>query len=428
MLHPSSPSSRLPVAYFATAHLSLAGALLTLALRPETAGAFFFHPKMVALVHLLTVGWLTGSILGAFYIVAPLSLRLPLPVGRGDWWAWAAFTAGLSGVVSHAWLALYDGIAWSALLVAWPIVRLAARVARGLRGAVAPWPVLLHIGFAFANILGAMVYGAVVAWDRARGTLPYSPMLLAFAHAHLAAIGWVLMLIVGFAYRLVPMFIPSAMPTGWTMAISAVLLQAGVITLVAALPAGSEWAAVGAAVMVAGLASAMAHMAWSVRRRLPRPPALPAVDWSMWQTASTAVWLGVAAITGLWLAIAPASESTVPLMWVYGVAGLVGGLGQMVAGMAGRVIPLHAWYAAWAAHPGPPPQVAANALPSARWAFAVFVLWQVAVPLLAYGVMTHQPAITSAGAGLLCLGVCAGGGYLIWMWRRAMSPTAEVSG
>ena len=43
------------------------------------------------------------------------------------------------------------------------------------------------------------------------------------------------------------------------------------------------------------------------------------------------------------------------------------------------------------------------------------------VPLLAYGLMTHRPAVTAIGAAVLCLGVCAGGAYLTWMWRRAMA-------
>ena len=35
-------------------------------------------------------------------------------------------------------------------------------------------------------------------------------------------------------------------------------------------------------------------------------------------------------------------------MWVYGVAGLVGFLAQIVAGIEGRLVPLYAWYRAFA--------------------------------------------------------------------------------
>ena len=57
--------------------------MLALVVDPTLPGASFYHSRMVAIVHLLTVPWLTGSILGAFYIVAPLILRISMAAGRG---------------------------------------------------------------------------------------------------------------------------------------------------------------------------------------------------------------------------------------------------------------------------------------------------------------------------------------------------------
>jgi hypothetical protein len=55
-----------------------------------------------ALVHLVTLGWLTFSIFGAMYIVAPLALRTTMPVRRGDYVAYAAALTGLIGMVAHS--------------------------------------------------------------------------------------------------------------------------------------------------------------------------------------------------------------------------------------------------------------------------------------------------------------------------------------
>ena len=65
--------------------------------RPALPGGSFYHPRMVAIVHLLTVPWLTGSILGSFYIVGPLVLRIPMPAGKGDWPAFGSFGWERSG-------------------------------------------------------------------------------------------------------------------------------------------------------------------------------------------------------------------------------------------------------------------------------------------------------------------------------------------
>ena len=59
---------------------------------------------MIGVVHLVTLGWISGSILGALFIVGPLELRMPMPVGRLDYWAFAFYTIGVSqlhGCRSH---------------------------------------------------------------------------------------------------------------------------------------------------------------------------------------------------------------------------------------------------------------------------------------------------------------------------------------
>src|SRR5690606_13963586 len=145
--------------------------LLALAVRPDLPGTSFYHPRMVALVHLLTLGWLSGSILGAFYIVAPLALGLAMPVGRLDWAGFWAFAAGTAGMVSHFWINTYDGMAWSAGLVVAAILRVAWRAWRGMPGAAAPWPVSLHVALAFVNILSAAGLGILLGLDRTRAFL-----------------------------------------------------------------------------------------------------------------------------------------------------------------------------------------------------------------------------------------------------------------
>ena len=99
---------------------------------PALPGGFFYHPKMVALTHVLTLGWLTGSILGAFYIVAPLTLACPMPVRRRDWIAFGSYAIGLAGMLTHFWMAEYSGMVWSAAMVTGAIGLVAVRAWRGL--------------------------------------------------------------------------------------------------------------------------------------------------------------------------------------------------------------------------------------------------------------------------------------------------------
>jgi hypothetical protein len=418
-----SPTSALPMAYFALAHVALLTAFGTLAVRPSLTGGFFYHPQMIALVHLITVGWISGSILGALHIVAPLALVLPLPVGRTDWVAFFSFAAGLAGMVAHFWLGSYEGMAWSAGMVTATILWLAIRVAGRLPRADAPWPIGLHVGLAFANILVAAGAGMLIGVNQSRGFLA-SPLALMFAHVHLAAVGWATMMVVGLGYRLIPMFLPAAMPRGARLAVSALLLEAGLVVIAWTLLSGSAWLAVGAVLIAGGFASFVNVIRAVVKQRMPRPPALPRRDWSVWQSHAAMFWLLAAVGLGLALAFGVPGDWFPAVAWVYGVAGLVGFLTQMVVGMQGRLVPLYAWYRARAARGGAQPDWAANALPSAGPARVIFLLWALGVPLLAWALAANDPRGIALAASLLTGGVAVNGAYLLLMLRRATQTRA----
>lgn len=78
-----------PLLYLGFAHLGLAGAFAVAAVDPRGLGGFFYHPRMLAVTHLVTLGWISASILGSIYIVGPLAFRTPLPARRADFgWLW----------------------------------------------------------------------------------------------------------------------------------------------------------------------------------------------------------------------------------------------------------------------------------------------------------------------------------------------------
>src|SRR5262249_57070282 len=73
--------------------------------------------------------------------------------------------------------------------------------------------------------------GLLIAIDKVAHFLPGFVLSNVFAHAHLAALGWATMMVVGVGYRLLPMTFPSKMPTGKPIYASAILLETGVLGL-----------------------------------------------------------------------------------------------------------------------------------------------------------------------------------------------------
>jgi hypothetical protein len=419
------PAAGIPLLYFGLAHVCLAAAFGILIVDPSLPGPFFLHPRMVAVVHLVTLGWITGSILGAFYIVAPLALRMPLPAGWLDRAAFAAFAIGVVGMAVQFWSAQYDAMAWPAGLVAVAVLCVAIRAWAGLAGAVVPWPIKLHVALAFANMIAASLFGMLLGLNRAHGWFAWSPLSSAYAHLHIAVVGWATMMFVGLAYRLIPMIVPTAMPTGRSMALSAVLLECGLVVLAVALINESPWQAAGAGLIIAGLISFVIHVRLALQQKLPPPAALPRPDWATWQTHVALLWLLVAAGTGFYLSW-PTGRTATAAGWLYGTAGLIGFLAQVITGMQGRLLPMHAWYAAFDAAGRKPPSRSAHTLASPRLARLNLYCWTIGVPILALGLIRISPSIVRIASMILVAGVVLGAGQTIHIIRMSRTDSASA--
>jgi hypothetical protein len=265
-----------------------------------------------------------------------------------------------------------------------------------------PAAVKAHVALAFLNVAGAATLGVLVGFDKVSQFLPGYALAHVFAHAHLAAIGWASMMVVGVAYRLLPMILPAAMPAGRSLWISAVLLEAGVVGLFAALLQRNRWTPAFAVVVIAGFAAFLAHVVWRVRRPRPRPPAARTPDPAVLHAGASFVCLVAAAGLGLWLAIADTTDATLRVAMAYGVLGLVGFLAQLVVGMEGRLLPIFAWQ--WASansgYRGPVPSP--HDMPWRAGQELMFVLWLFGVPALAIGLAFDLiPFVRAAAWALL---------------------------
>jgi len=388
------------------------------ALQPTAIGGFFYHPRLIAVVHLVSLGWITGSILGSLYIVGPLALRMPLPAGSGDQAAFASFAIGVLGMVSHFWIDRPAGMVWSGGMVTLAFAWVAARVLRGLPRAVVPREVKLHVGLALVNLLAVAALGLLLGINKLSPFLPFSQLSGVRAHAHLAVLGFALMMVMGAGYRLIPMVLPAAMPRGLWPWVTAVALQAGSLGLAVAMAVGQGLAAA-AAITLAALVAFLLRVVWMLRHRRPAPAEMRRPDWCVVHVMQSLAYLVLAAALGAFLAVAPASEHALQATMAYGVFGLVGFLAQIVVGIEGRLLPLAAWL--WGFSGGgfeaSPPSLHRTPL---RWLQAlVLLLWTLGVPALAGGLYRGSDVVAASGAGLLCVATVANGANLAVVLRRS---------
>jgi hypothetical protein len=338
---------------------------------------------MVAIVHLVTLGWIGASVLGSIHIVGPLALRMPLRATRGDYAGFACFAVGVLGMVSHFWLDSPRGMVWSAGLATGAFLGAAARVLPRLSRAPLPTAVKVPVALAFVNVGLAAGLGVVLGLNKVSPFLPVHHLQAVYAHAHLAGLGFATMIVMGAAYRLLPMMLPAAMIGGQGPLLSATLVQIGTLGLVASFFLDGLGQRASALLAAAGVLVFLFHVGTMIGRPRPAPPERPRPDFPVIQALMALANLALTTVIGLVLALSPTHDAASPLALAYGALALVGFLGQMVVAVQQRLLPLAAWLWAYAGsgYRETPPSL--HAAPGRLLPGVVAAGWGLGAPLLA---------------------------------------------
>ena len=204
------------------------------------------------------------------------------------------------------------------------------------------------------------------------------------------------------------MVLPSRMPSGPSLFVSAILLEAGVLGLFVTLLLRSALSVVFGGLVIAGLAFFLGHVVWMAKSPARKPAGAPRNDLAVLNSAGAGVSHLISIVIGLTPLVAPPSTRALHMAAAYGVFGLVGFLAQMVVAMETRLIPLFSWYRTYAATsfqiPPPPPL----AMRDRTMQTIVFAGWTVGVVALAAGFGLESARWLTVGAWSLFAAVVVG--------------------
>jgi hypothetical protein len=332
-----APPFSLPLRFFLTAPLFLIAAGILIALYPE-ALASRWTPQALALTHALTLGFLAMVMLGAMLQMLPVVAGSPLPAPRlvartshialalGTFALMAGFLFAAPKAFAAGGVLLLVGFAIFITAATLSLVRAVAGVTvSGMRYALVSLAFTIALGTALA-LLRAGWWNAAIEGVSA-------------AHVGFGLLGWVLLLVVGVAYQVVPMFqiTPPYPPllSKWLAgsmfallllrAIAPQLPDVIVLTFDAALATGV-------------LAFALATLRLQSRRRRK----LADITLDYWRVGMASLIACVLAwlVAQLWPAWA--NSNAYPLL--LGVLFLVGFAVSVVAGMLYKIVPFLAWF------------------------------------------------------------------------------------
>jgi len=390
----------LPPCFFALAVASFALALVAAPFLLGEVAAFFYQPRVLALTHVLTLGWVSMTIQGVLYRYVPGLTKRPIPHPRLAVVQGAGFALGAAGLVAGFWIHRWGPVTCSAGL----LVVSAALLCTNL------WPMLLaspqrgvaEIGLLISTafFVVAAALGLVLAVDKTWPVLRGNVLTNLAAHAHLAALGWVGATIVALSFRFLPAFL---LPTIDVTAVARRLVVALAIAVVvlAALLLGRHdvaWAA-GAALATLVLVYVALVLRVVASRRMP-------MDWTAWHAVASAGWVAVAALTGVVLAVVGGDDALgARLAAAYGVAGIVGWMSNLIVGISYKLFPGFV-AAARAQRRRPPVPMAVLAVPAAIQP-VVFAAFNAGVVVLVLGLLAEHSLSVQLGGTLL-----AGAGVL----------------
>ena len=163
-----------------------------------------------------------------------------------------------------------------------------------------------------------------------------------------------------------------------------------------------------ALVIAGGVAAFLGHVVWMKRHSRPGPAARPRPDYGVWHAVQALIYLALATVVGVCLVVVPLSEATLRVVLPYGVFGLIGFLAQIVLGIESRLLPLFAWYGAFANSGFERPLVSPHQMPDRAWQRLAFYLWLGGVPALAAGFYFNVAPVLATAAWCLLAAVVLG--------------------
>jgi hypothetical protein len=395
----------LPLAYLGAAATAFVLAALSLpALGAELTG-HYYHPRLLALVHVVALGWITLAILGASYQLIPVAIERPLWSERLARWQLAALVAGIAGMVGHFWTGGWTGLAWAAALVGAGALAHVVNVALSLRG-LARWTFTARgLALGLAGLTLTVGLGITLAVTHGRDVFPGGVLSAVPAHFHVALLGWIAPMILGVAARVYPMFLIAPEPGGRGAGVQLWGLGVGVPVLAAGLLLGRVTLLVpGAAAVAAALAvhaTWVIGFAWRGKR--------PAFDYGLRFALTGTAYLGPGAALGLGLALGGGPR----VAMAYAIVALGGWVSLTIVGMMLKIVPFLVWYRVYAPRAGREPM---PTLAQLSWPFAERVAYGFltgGILALALAVATGvRPAITASAlavaAGAVAFGAALG--------------------
>ena len=267
----NAPSHHIVIPHFIFAAISFFVLSVLLIFSGDSFSGHYFQPHLLALTHLAALGWGTMIIFGALYQLIPVIFETALfseNIARLTFWL---FGAGIILLIFSFWTSNFSlMLPAAAAIVFTSLLLFCINVFMSFKKSKKKNIKSLFIGASAIWLLFTALLGFLIALNYRYVFMGQSHLLYLKMHAHMGLAGWFLLLIMGAASTLIPMFLISHQMNEKKLTYAFYLVNGGLVLLSLdwLFIHGSAFIPLWGLIVVAGIISFGSYVYESYKKRL----------------------------------------------------------------------------------------------------------------------------------------------------------------
>lgn len=338
----NAPSPKVVVPHFVFGALTWLVVTLLIVFRPEAFTQHFFNAELLAITHLLVLGWITMVIFGALYQLLPVIMEVKL---YSETLAKISFF--LLGIGTILLSFTFWQFSFGTLMYiagAFIVTSVGLFVANVLLTAHSSNKKVIERSFIVSSViwlLFTVLAGLILAINLSHPFLKVPHVELLKLHAHAGLVGWFIQLIIGVSSKLLPMFMVAhhvnTKKLIFTFYAINIGLPIGIVSLYLQYKIGVIFSVV---LVVTGIVSYLLFLVETYKKRVKKQ-----LDIGMKQSALSFAILVIPLflIFTLLLNFNFLKTLTLPLSVAYGSAIVIGFITSLVMGQTYKTLPFIVW-------------------------------------------------------------------------------------
>jgi hypothetical protein len=226
-------SYKVVLPFYLYAAFAFLAATILLFLSTSSLNQHYFNPEILAITHIMALGWGTMMILGASHQLVPVLIEGKL---FSNILAYISFITAAIGIPLLAYGFYVFNMGWPAqwggILINTAILSYLGNLTLSM---IKRKKVNVHATFVLTAALWLFVttlVGLLLVYNFSDPILPTNSLHYLSLHAHLGIIGWFLLLVIGVGSRLIPMFLISKYSNTKLLWVIFGLINAGLLTFI----------------------------------------------------------------------------------------------------------------------------------------------------------------------------------------------------